>query len=127
METNGIKKSISSLNGCLIYGVLTNGINLIESIKLLDEKFHTDRLEIDASGKVVGFISIKPKSFSVNFMQYTDVFAGLQSLQNITGITWKIYFREEENFKIIQSIALPLLWPYLEMFYFSLFFVLRGI
>lgn len=23
METNGIKKSISSLNGCLIYGVLT--------------------------------------------------------------------------------------------------------
>jgi hypothetical protein len=85
----------------------TNGINLIESTQLLDEKFHTDRLEVDASGKVVCFISIKPQSFSSNFMQYTDVFAGLQSLQNITGIPWKIFFREGENFKIIQLQDLP--------------------
>jgi hypothetical protein len=84
-----------------------NGIKLKEPDHLLDEKFHTDRLEVDASGKVVGFISIKPQSFSSNFMQYTDVFAGLQSLQNITGIPWKIFFREGENFKIIQLQDLP--------------------
>lgn len=85
----------------------SNGINLIEPNQLLDEKFHTDRLEVDASGKVVCFISIKPQSFSSDFMQYTDVFAGLQSLQNITGIPWKIFFREGENFKIIQLQDLP--------------------
>jgi hypothetical protein len=80
----------------------SNKIKIKEPNHLLDEKFHTDRLEVDASGKVISFISIKPQSFSSNFLQYTDVFAGLQSITNVSGIPWKIYYRDGANFKLIQ-------------------------
>lgn len=70
--------------------------------KLLDEKFHTDRIEVDANGKIISFISIKPHLFSINFLQYTDVFAGLQVLTYLTGIPWKIYYRDGESFNLIQ-------------------------
>jgi len=83
-----------------------NNIKLKEPNHLLDEKFHTDRLEVDASGKVVGFLSIKPQSFSYNYMQYSDVFAGLQAISNISGIRWKIFFREDESFKLLQYSSL---------------------
>lgn len=79
-----------------------NGFKLKEPHHLLDEKFHTDRLQLNASGKVVGFLSIKPQSFSSNCMQYTDVFAGLQAISNLTGIPWKIYYREGEIFRLIE-------------------------
>ena len=84
-----------------------NGIKIKEPHHLLDEKFHTDRLEVNDSGKVVGFLSIKPESFSSNYMQYTDVFAGLQAISNIKGIPWKIYYREGETFRLIQFSNLP--------------------
>ena len=84
-----------------------NSIKLKEPHQLLDEKFHTDRLEVDASGKAVGFLSIKPQSFSSNYMQYIDVFAGLQAISNVSGIPWKIYYREGETFRLIQFSDLP--------------------
>jgi hypothetical protein len=83
-----------------------NGIKLKEPDHLLDENFHTDRFEFDASGKVISFISIKPQSFNSNFMQYTDVFAGLQAISNLTGLPWKIYYREDNVFRRIQLIDL---------------------
>ena len=83
-------------------------IKLKEPHHLLDEKFHTDRLEVDSFGKVVGFLSIKPQSFSSNYMQYIDVFAGLQAISKLTGIPWKIYYREGEIFKLIQYSNLSL-------------------
>lgn len=79
-----------------------NGIKLKEPNHILDEKFHTDRLQIDALGKVISFISIKPQSFNSNYMQYTDVFAGLQLITNFSGIPWKIYYREDVTFRLIQ-------------------------
>lgn len=79
-----------------------NSILLKESNQLLDQKFHTDRLEVDGEGKLASFISVKPNSFSKGFLQYTDVFAGLQTLTNLTGIPWKIYFRDGETFRLIQ-------------------------
>jgi hypothetical protein len=84
-----------------------NGLKLKEPHHLLDEKFHTDRLELDAFGKVKFFLSIKPQSFSNNYMQYTDVFAGLQAISNVQGIPWKIYYREGETFRSIQFSNLP--------------------
>lgn len=83
-----------------------NGIKLKEPNHLMDEKFHTDRLEVDATGKVISFISIKPQSFYSNFMQYTDVFAGLQAISKLTGLPWKIYYREDNVFRRIQLIDL---------------------
>ncbi len=44
-----------------------NKIFLKRPDNILDEKFHTDRIEIDSSGKAIGFISIKPFSFSKNY------------------------------------------------------------
>lgn len=79
-----------------------NGLKLKEPHHLLDARFHTDRLELDAFGKVTGFLSIKPQSFSSNYMQYIDVFAGLQAISTVTGIPWKIYYREGETFRLIQ-------------------------
>lgn len=75
---------------------------LIEPDPLLDQKFHTDRLQVDDKSKLLAFISIKPNSFSHNYLQYTDVFAGLQALTNITGIPWKIYYRVGDEFSLIQ-------------------------
>jgi len=83
-----------------------NNINIVEPHPLLDEKFHTDRLQIDGAGKVIGFISIKPNSFHYNYIQYSDVFAGLQAISNITGIPWKIYYRVEDSFTLIQLSSL---------------------
>jgi len=73
---------------------------------LMDEKFHVDRLEIINFGKVISFISIKPQSFFTNYMQYTDVFAGLQAISNLTGSPWKIYYLKNNVFKRIQLIDL---------------------
>ena len=46
-------------------------------------------------------ISIKPNSFSHNFIQYKDVFVDLQYLSNKHKISWKIYYRNENFFKEI--------------------------
>ncbi len=68
-----------------------------EAPAILDEKFHTDRLELNQSGKVVTFISIKPYSFRINYLQYQDVFAGLQAMTNISNIPWKIYYKNQNT------------------------------
>lgn len=75
---------------------------LKEPNPLLDQKFHTDRLHVDTTGKVAAFISIKPNSFNNNYLQYTDVFAGLQVLTNLTGIPWIIFYRDGEVFRPIK-------------------------
>ena len=80
----------------------SKNIITIEPPLILDQKFHTDRLEIDDLGNLRAFISIKPNSFKFNYLQYTDVFAGLQVLTIVTGIPWKIYYRNGENFNLIQ-------------------------
>ena len=64
---------------------------------LLDEKYHTDRLEMDENG-ILSFISVKPNSFSINSLQYTDVFAGLQLLTELTGLPWKIFYPVDDTF-----------------------------
>lgn len=64
----------------------------------LDQKFHVDRLQKDSNGKLISFISIKPKSFSIQPLQYIDVFAGLQVLYEISGIPWKIFYKNGDNF-----------------------------
>lgn len=79
-----------------------NNIRIKNSPFLLDQKYHTDRLQTDTAGKVTAFISIKPNSFHYNYMQYTDVFAGLQLISEIKGIPWKIYYRDEDLFRLIQ-------------------------
>lgn len=79
-----------------------NGILLNDPNPLLDQKFHTDRLQADEEGNLLAFISIKPNSFNHNYLQYTDVFAGLQVLTNLTDIPWKIYYRDNESFNLIQ-------------------------
>ena len=87
---------------------INNGLKLKEPHHLLVEMFHTDRLELDAFLKVTGFLSIKPQSFHSNYMQYADVFAGLQAISNVTSIPWKIYYREGETFRVIQFSDLPM-------------------
>jgi hypothetical protein len=69
---------------------------------ILDAKFHTDRFLLDENNQVIAFISIKPNLFKIDYLQYTDVFAGLQAITNLSGIPWKIYYREGENFRLIQ-------------------------
>ena len=83
-----------------------NGIGLRNPLPVLDQQFHADRLQIDTNGKVTSFISIKPNSFHHNFLQYTDVFAGLQVLMNIKAIPWKIYWRDGEIFRLIELSGL---------------------
>lgn len=68
---------------------------------VFDEVFHTDRIEMDKTAKPAALISIKPKSFSYNFMQYKDVFAGLQYLSVQYKIPWKIYYRTNSSFSLI--------------------------
>jgi hypothetical protein len=85
---------------------IINSIKTIQPHHLLDEKFHTDRLQIDNNGKVIGFISIKPNSFYSNFLQYQDVFAGLQVITNLTGIKWKIYYMNGDSFKLMDMTTL---------------------
>jgi len=79
---------------------------LKEPNPILDQKFHTDRLHVDDTGKVVAFISIKPNSFNNNYLQYTDVFAGLQLLTNLTGIPWIIFYRDGDVFRQIKMSGL---------------------
>lgn len=79
---------------------------LKEPNPILDQKFHTDRLYVDDIGKVLAFISIKPNSFNNNFLQYTDVFAGLQLLTNLTGIPWIIFYRDGDVFTPIKMSGL---------------------
>jgi hypothetical protein len=78
------------------------GWSLVMPPLILDAKHHTDRMLLNENNQVVAFISIKPNLFSINYLQYTDVFAGLQSLTNICGIPWKIYYRYGEIFQLIQ-------------------------
>ena len=68
---------------------------------ILDEKFHTDKLELNGNGRITAFISVKPNSFSYNCLQYTDVFGWLQALADLTGKSWKIYFRDNDGFSKI--------------------------
>ena len=83
-----------------------NNIKLIKPPPLLDEKFHTDRLQLNASREVISFISVKPNSFSYNYMQYTDVFAGLETISQIKGIPWQIYYRTQNSFSLIHFNSL---------------------
>ena len=77
------------------------GISLMDPPAILDEKFHTDKLELNANGRIAAFISVKPNSFSYNCLQYTDVFGGLQALAELTGKPWKIYYRDNDVFSKI--------------------------
>ena len=77
------------------------GISLMDTPAILDEKFHTDKLELNANGRIAAFISVKPNSFSYNCLQYTDVFGGLQALAELTGKPWKIYYRDNDVFSKI--------------------------
>ena len=74
---------------------------------ILDERFHVDRIQINDNNKSEYLISIKPNSFSHNFIQYSDVFAGLQYLANKYELPWKIYYREVNTFKEISLDTLP--------------------
>ena len=80
----------------------SNGWSLDMPPLILDAKFHTDRYLLDNENHVVAFISIKPNLFNVNYLQYMDVFAGLQALTNLSGIPWKIFYRDGEIFRLIQ-------------------------
>ena len=73
---------------------------------ILDQKYHTDRLELNKNNTIKSFISIKPNSFSNNYIQYTDVFCALELLSSITNIEWKIYFRNNVGFSIITRDSL---------------------
>ena len=75
--------------------------SLMDPPVILDEKFHTDKLELNGKGRITAFISVKPNSFSYNCLQYTDVFGGLQALAELTGKPWKIYFRDNDGFSKI--------------------------
>jgi len=80
---------------------LRKGISLKDPYDILDQKFHTDRLQVNNKGETIAFISIKPNSFFNNYLQYTDVFGGLQALNNHSGIPWKIFYEEGNEFKLI--------------------------
>lgn len=84
----------------------SNGLSLREPDPILDQKFHTDRLSLNAEGNVIAFISIKPNSFSNNFLQYQDVFAGLQAITNYSKIPWIIYYRQADGFSLIEMKSL---------------------
>jgi hypothetical protein len=73
-------------------------LSLMDPPAILDEKFHTDKLELNSKGRITAFISVKPNSFSYNCLQYTDVFGGLQALNELTGKPWKIYYLENDGF-----------------------------
>ena len=76
---------------------------------ILDERYHVDRIQINDKNKPVSLISIKPNSFSQNFMQYSDVFAGLQFLTNKYKLPWRIYHQEVNTFKEISMDTLTTL------------------
>lgn len=63
---------------------------------ILDSVFHTDRLLLNASKEITGFISIKPSSFSKNYEQYLDVFQGLQYLSQTYHRPWIIYYDQPQ-------------------------------
>ena len=79
-----------------------NGYNLKHPKAFLNESYHTDRVAVGDDGKPIALISVKPNSFSSNFLQYRDVFAGLQYISKKTGIPWKIYFRNGDEFELIE-------------------------
>ncbi|MEI7474816.1 MAG: hypothetical protein WCK67_08550 [bacterium] len=83
-----------------------NGIKLSMPELILDTKYHIDRLQLNEEKKVISFISVKPNLFRKNFMQYQDVFAGLQLLTKISGISWRIYYRDGSEFRLIQLSTL---------------------
>ena len=60
-----------------------------------------DKLELNGKRQIIAFISVKPNSFSHNYLQYTDVFGGLQALAGLTGKPWKIYYRDNDGFSKI--------------------------
>ena len=78
-----------------------SGIKLRLPKSIFDERYHVDRIQINIKNEPISFISIKPNSFSHNFIQYIDVFVGLQYLSNKHKIPWKIYYRYENFFKEI--------------------------
>jgi hypothetical protein len=84
----------------------SNNIMLDSPRSVFDEVFHTDRIEVNSKGKPTALISIKPESFRHNFMQYEDVFAGLQYLSEKNNIPWKIYYRNGDSFSLISFSTL---------------------
>lgn len=83
-----------------------NEIKIKTPPAILDQKYHTDRLELNNNNTIKSFISIKPNSFSNNYIQYTDVFCALELLSSITNIEWKIFFRNNVGFSIITRDSL---------------------
>lgn len=68
----------------------------------LDAVFHTDRVQFDPiTTKITHFISIKPQSFSKNYQQYHDVFAGLNFLSQRYQRPWVIYFAVNDGFQAL--------------------------
>ena len=85
-----------------------NKIRFVHPKSIYDEVYHTDRIEVNDVGKPIALISVKPESFQHNFMQYKDVFAGLEYASNKTGLPWKIYYRNKNVFKLINFNKLSL-------------------
>lgn len=85
-----------------------NHLNITMPPNILDSVFHTDRLLLNASKEIAGFISIKPSSFSRNYEQYLDVFQGLQYLSQTYHRPWIIYYDQPQlqNFGRITYDAL---------------------
>lgn len=77
------------------------GIRVRNAPSVLDEKYHTDRVQLSASGEISAFLSVKPKSFEVGCLKYSDVFSALQLLSDLTGLPWKIYCDSHDGFKLI--------------------------
>ena len=80
---------------------LNNGILTRRPTAILDEGFHTDRIEVDSKGRSLSFISVKPEIFSHNYEQYEDVFAGLEYLSQKYRRPWKVFYRKGNDFKLL--------------------------
>lgn len=92
----------------MIVGQKKNLIKIRLPKNIFNERFHLDRIQINDNNKPESLISIKPNSFSHNFIQYSDVFAGLQYLTNKYKLPWKIYYRELNTFREISMDSLSI-------------------
>ena len=72
----------------------TKSLQVKHPPSILDQKFHVDRFQYDRENRITSFISIKPNSFSINYIRYGDVFGGLAYLSELSGKPWRIYFRD---------------------------------
>jgi len=85
-----------------------NNIKIKSPPPVLDQKYHIDRIELNNNNTIKSFVSIKPNSFSKNYIQYTDVFSRLELLTSITDIKWAIYFRNSDGFCTITNDSLTM-------------------